>query len=454
MIAALEPLQPLDAAAMPPVLAPSMLALYAAALVVLLAAAVTSAKPFLRLLRKPAVAAYVGAGWLWVVLGMLIGPSGMNVLSAGMIESLRPLILIALGWVGMTVGLQLAAPVVRVVPALVWRWAALDAAVCGSVAVIAVVAVAPHWMTIGSDGGAWLLTPIAILSATLIGWNPETRSMLVRATGDERVLARLVTGTSGLASVAAVLVIGVLTQFVVRSDSGVPVVSVPLGMAALGAAAGVAMCAAIGIRVLLPRDDWTSSRTLIVLISIASLAAGISAELTFSPLATTLLCGVGIANIPGKFRISVWRVLSRSERAISTSFFIIAGALLAAPGGGWAWVGVLVAACVAARLALKPIAMRAATGAPQLAHGRNRATLRALPARQSALAVVIAVAMVLAEDSLLRRDMLLVVVVTGMLCAAWPLVHRSRVLRATLASARRISEQRSRVNDAPDGVER
>ncbi|MBL9140600.1 MAG: hypothetical protein JNK53_01930 [Phycisphaerae bacterium] len=414
----------LDAA--PTALAPSTFALYAAALLVLVVAALTSAKPFLRLVRRPIVSAYVGAGWMWVAFGLLIGPSGLNVLSGGMIDSLRPLILIALGWVGLTVGLQLNAPVLRMVPGLVWRWAAMDLVVCSSVALVAVAALAPHWMATATNEGVWLLMPIAIVCATLLGWNPETRSMLPRATRDERTMARLATGTSGLTGVMAVLVVGVLSQFVVRNDAGMLMVSLPLGFVALGAAAGLALCAGIGVLVLLPRSDWTSSRTLIVLMSIAALASGISMELAFSPLLSTLFCGVAIANLPGKFRFSVWQLLSRSERAVSTTFFILAGALLAAPASGAVPVLALVAACLATRLVLKPVTMHAVAASLPADSGPNRVKLRQLPTRQSALAIVIAVAMVLAEDSMLRRDLLLVVVTTGAACAAWPLLHRTR----------------------------
>lgn len=423
----------MGSAPLPPAIPASTLAIYGVALLVLVVAAFTTTRPFIRVLRLPVVGALVGAGWLWLAFGAIIGPSGLDLLNASMIESLRPLFLIAIGWVGLTVGLQLTAPLVRAVPARVWWWVALELVLCGGVATAVIVGIAPHWMMVDQASGAWLAMPIAIVAASLLGWNPETRSMLVRPGDDERVAARMASGASGLCGIAAVLGLGLVSQMVVRDTTGTPTVSLPLGMAGLAAAAGLAVCAALALHLLLRRGDWSTSRTLVVVMSVAALAAGIATELAFSPLLATLLCGAAIANLPGRLKLSLWRLLSRSERAVATVLFILAGALLVAPGTHWRWVLLIAGACVATRALLKPLAMRAVQGARD-ARGPNRAILHALPVRQSALAVIVAVAALLSEDSQLRRELLVAIAITGAVSAAWPLHVRMRAARLAVRS--------------------
>jgi hypothetical protein len=406
----------------------STLALYGVALLVLVVAALTTTRPFIRVLRTPVVGALVGAGWLWLAFGAAIGPYGLDLLNTSMIDSLRPLFLIAIGWVGLTVGLQVTAPLLKAVPGRVWMWVAAELVLCGLVAALIVVGIAPRWMAVDHAEGAWIAMPVAIVAASLAGWNPETRSMLVRPGDDERAMARMATGAAGLCGVAAVLALGLVSQVVVRDAAGTPIVSPPLGLAGLAAAAGLAVCAALALHLLLRRGDWSTSRTLVVVMSVSALAAGIATELAFSPLLATLLCGAAIANLPGRLKLSLWRLLSRSERAVATILFILAGALLVAPGADWRWVLVLAGACVVTRVVLKPLLMRA-VGVAREAREPNRRVLHALPARQSALAVIVAVAALMSEDSQIRRELLMAIALAGAASAAWPLHVRMRAAR-------------------------
>lgn len=409
------------------------MAVYAVALMVLVAAAATTTRPFLRLLRLPSVAAYVGAGWVWLLFGIGIGPHGLNALNSHMVDALRPLILVAIGWVGLTVGVQLTWHTLQRIPWLAWRWAGVDMLACCAVATVLLLWSGPNWLKVNELSSAWVLMPVVIVSVSLMGWNPETRSMLLHATQQERAAARLATGTAGLSTVLAVLLLGVASQFVVRDMEGVPEVNAPLAAAGLAAAIGLAVCAALAIRLLLSKGEWSMNRTLVVVMSVAALAAGIATELTFSPLLSALLCGAAMANLPGTLRVSVGRLLGRSERAVATLFFVLAGTLLNPPGALWPWV--LVAGCCVARLALKPFVAQLAARPALRAAGGNRRLLMAATARQSALAVVVAVAGVLSEDSLIRREILFVVVATGVVCAAPPLFARMRAARRAGASA-------------------
>lgn len=411
----------------------STMAVYAVALMVLVAAAATTTRPFLRLLRLPSVAAYVGAGWVWMLFGLGIGPHGLNALDNQVVDALRPLILVAIGWVGLTVGVQLTWHTLRRIPWVAWRWAGLDMLACTAVAALLLLGSGPSWMKVDDLSGAWVLMPVVIVGVSLMGWNPETRSMLLHAAPSERGAARVATGTAGLSTVMAVLLLGVASQFVVRDMEGVPALNAPLAAAGLAAAVGLAACAALAIRVLLSKGEWSMNRTLVVVTSVAALSAGIATELTFSPLLSALLCGAAMANLPGTLRVSVGRLLGRSERAVATLFFVLAGALLNSPGTLWPWV--LVAGCCAARLALKPWVASVAARPVLHAAGRNRTLLRAATSRQSALAVVVAVAAVLSEDSLIRREILFVVVATGVVSAAPPLLARMRAARRAGASA-------------------
>lgn len=390
---------------------PSRLLVYFAVLLLLVLAASTTARPFLRWMRHPIVATYAGGGWLWLALGAAIGPSALGLVSEEAIEHLRPAILIAVGWIGLTIGIQLDPRSLRGIPAIAWRWALLDLALSAAAAVVIVGMLVGVWYQVDLTHGAWAAVPVLVLFAVLSGWNPETRSLLRAPNGAARRLARLSTGTAALAGAMVVLVFGTASQFVVRDSMGVPHLSWNLGVVAAVSAPLFAIGGALAIRFLLRRGDWSMSRTLVVVLSLAALSAGVATQLAFSPLVTAMLAGTAVACLPGTLKLSVWRLLSRSERAVATLFFLLAGTMLAVPGSPWT---VAVAALAGAvRIWGKPLLARAVLGAELTHAGANRGAVLAGTSRQAALAIVIATSGVVEENSPALRDLLLVAVVAG-----------------------------------------
>lgn len=390
----------------------SRLLVYFAVLLLLVLAASTTARPFLRWMRHPIVATYAGGGWLWLALGAAIGPNALGVVGAEAIEQLRPAILVAVGWIGLTIGIQFDPRSLRGIPAIAWRWALLDLALSAASALVIVGALVGVWYQVDLTHGAWTAVPVLVLFAVLSGWNPETRSLLRAPSAAARRLARLSSGTAALASAMLVLVFGTASQFIVRDAMGVPHISWNLGLVAAVSAPLFAIGGALAIRFLLRRGDWSMSRTLVVVLSLAALSAGVAAQLAFSPLVTAMLAGTAVACLPGTLKLSVWRLLSRSERAVATLFFLLAGAMLAVPGSPWTLAVAVLAGAV--RLWGKPLLARAVLGG-ELAHaGPNRGAVLAGTSRQAALAIVIATSGVVEENSPALRDLLLVAVVAGL----------------------------------------
>lgn len=388
------------------------LLVYFGVLLILVLAASTSARPFLRWMRHPIVATYAGGGWLWLALGVAIGPRALGLLEDDAIEQLRPAILVAVGWIGLTIGVQLDLRTLRGIPAIAWRWAAMDLLLSISAALAISLVAMPFWLQVSLAEGAWLAIPVITLTAIIASWNPETRSLLVRPNAAARQLGRLSSGTAALASVMMVLFYGVESQLIVRDATGTPRVSWLLGAVAFGASLLFAIAGAAAIRFLLRRGDWSMSRTLVVVLSIAALAAGFAAELAFSPLLTALFAGIAVSSIPGTLRLSIWRLLSRSERPVATLLFLLAGALLAMPASPWTLaVAVLVAGV---RLLGKPLLMSLVLRGDLGKAGENRRPLLAGTMRQSALATVIVASAVVAENAPVMRDLLLIAVVAGM----------------------------------------
>ena len=137
-----------------------------------------------------------------------------------------------------------------------------------------------------------------------------------------------------------------------------------------------------------------------------------------------------MANLQGVDLRRFERFILAAEHALAVIFAIVAGVLLD-PGIGL--VGVIAAlALTVLRLLVKPISMRRALRAHRaLADGPGKSDLPvqsrlyAGAARQSPIAMVMLVSLVLAHPTESSQELLTVVVVTGLLCELLTIARRT-----------------------------
>ncbi|MGA1631278.1 MAG: hypothetical protein ACO4CI_00295 [Phycisphaerales bacterium] len=385
-----------------------------------------------RLHRNRAVAALAAGGWFAVLAGAAIGPAGLDVIDAAIFAEVRPLLVVALGWVGLIVGLQLRLRVLQAVPKVVWRWVLVDAAVSASIAIALGLAACGWWiegffeLAAESPGLVIAIVPaIAALAASNLGWAPETRSLRIELSDRTRRIAVLVSAGAGLASVIAVATLG-LTALPIAETTEAVSFDARLGLVRLGVLAGIAVLAGTAARFLLGSIERNSPQMLVVLLGLVCLVGGIADAAGIPPLLSGLLAGVVIANLPEGPSRELESVLRRGETAGAILLYAVAGVLATFEPG---WGAVLLALGLAAsRTLLKTAWMSAALrgGGEELPRGTP---LRLATVRQAPIAVAIAVSLVLVEDSQLSRTILSVVVLTGLLSSlVAPLRSLQRIL--------------------------
>lgn len=387
-----------------------------------------------RLHRNRAVAALAAGGWFAVVAGAAIGPAGFDLLDAAIFAEVRPLLVFALGWVGLIVGLQLRLRMLQAVPRVLWRWVLVDAGVSAAIAAAFGIAICGWWIEgFVSSGGSLaiaVLPALAALVASNLGWAPETRSLRIELSDRTRRIAVLVSAGAGLSAIAAILLSGLATLPV--GESAAPAgFDATLGLLRLGVLVGTAAIAGAAAKFLLGSVERNSPQMLVVLLGVVCLVGGLADAAGIPPLLSGLFAGAVIANLPEGPTRDLESVLRRGETAGAILLYAVAGVLATVEPG---WGAVIVAVGLAgSRIVLKTWWMSAALrgGGEELP---RETPLRLAAIRQAPTAVAVAVSLVLIEDSVLSRTILSIVVLTGLLSS----------LAAPLRSLeRRLVERRS-----------
>ncbi len=107
-----------------------------------------------------------------VAIGMLLGPHGVGLIHADLTESIEPLTLFLLGWVGLIVGFGADRRLPALMPKFVWPLAAMDLLL----SLLLIGGAAALFLWVQEDRPEWSVA--VLLGASAVGWSPEVRSLL------------------------------------------------------------------------------------------------------------------------------------------------------------------------------------------------------------------------------------------------------------------------------------
>lgn len=395
-----------------------------------IAATFATTRIYARLQRHRWVAALTAGGWFAMITGVLIGPRVLAVVDDTGLQPMRPLLDIALAWIGLIVGLQLRRVLVSAIPGDLVRWLRNDTAAS---MLAGIATFAAWWAIVRPDIATGVLGIAALgLVASFIGWAPETRSLRPALTPRSGELAQLVQAGGGLGSVLAILFFGFGTLFV-RFGPGDPSVVPPwIGLLELGLSAAIAVLLGFGARVLLRLTSGAPQESLVITLALVLLGAGFAAALGLSPLLNGLLTGAVIANLRDPILRDLERALQRAEPGMAVLMLIASGSLASQADLGQAVVLGLSIAII--RLVLKPIIARSTVGS---AFGdlSARDPLFLGPARVPFVAIAIAIGPAVATDDPLADTVLASVMIATLLGAVLPGIAGRRFTGETLTEA-------------------
>ncbi len=283
---------------------------------------------------------FIAIGGPFLLLGFLLGPHLLRVLTPGTLRALNPLLALGLGWVGVLFGLQLDREHLRQFPPRYLTIAWSQAAIAFGVVYIVGQLLTKAWFSFGLDAivlaaaaTACVSTPAAI---ALISNTYRTRGRITR-----------------------------LLFYVTSLDAAVGIVALGLTHAAyhtrlLGGGVALSLVEWFAISVLLgfffgvlflslTRIRPRSQELVLLLIGLVLFAAGAAFYLSLSPLFVCMIAGMVIGNL-SPVRRRAYAALSQWEQPIYIMLLVLAGALL--HFSSW-WIVPLVAAYAAGRLLAK-----------------------------------------------------------------------------------------------------
>ncbi|HKJ02376.1 MAG TPA: cation:proton antiporter [Longimicrobiales bacterium] len=263
-------------------------------------------------------------GTHFLILGFLLGPSGLGLLSDASMAGLSPFLALGLGWVGFHFGLQFDRESLAHFP---WSYHVLGAGQAiltfalflgGAYAAAFLLGVADDVspvLLVGAAATASVTTPACIAMVS--------SNFMVR--GDTRDLLFFIGSLD-----AAVGIVALQVTYSLFRPATTPGGAGELSqLALLGVAAGLGIVLGIVYVWLVRRRPATEELVLYVL-GICALAAGLALQWALSPLFVSVVMGVVVANWV-RDRQRVFALLQRWEKPVYLSFLMLAGALLDTP---------------------------------------------------------------------------------------------------------------------------
>ncbi|MHC4975950.1 MAG: cation:proton antiporter [Planctomycetota bacterium] len=436
---------------------------FLALVLVLSVSLLASSSTAARLRRSRPIALLLSGGWLWIMLGAAIGPSGLGAVDHATTRGMAPLISFVLGWIGLMIGLGAHRSIFQTLPSSVRRVTSLDTLLCvvvmGGVTLIVVSTMRERFndQTVGTHEVVWL-TGLMIVCG--LGWSLETRSLRSNET-DAGMLSMTVRGGGGLGALLSVGLWGWFCLVVTRNAGGGMLHDWVHIVQAFVALSLSVLLIGLVTRSSLRLAGESSPEMLTVFLGVVALLGGVAMRMGLPAILGGMLAGVLLTNLAGKELRRFERFLVQAEHVVAVSLSLVAGMLIDIRFGlgGLA----LAAALCAARVVFKPLVLT--SGQP---HGSVPAgtLVRFVGIRQSPVALALGVGFVMSRpDDPWTHGVLGIIVVTGLLSELLPLwktlERRAAPMTTTTtpdletgpaAEEARQADEDSEV-DAPDDVE-
>ncbi len=254
----------------------------------------------------------------WVVLGVVVGPQALGVVSGSLIDAVQSVVTVALAWLMLTTGVQYAATsrgrvgLKRVIVAL--PWAGLTAASVFFAIWFALPRIAPN-----------LVPHRLVLSLALASVSSETTRHAMRWVR-ERYAARgpLIDLLEDIACAEDIVPIGILVAiFAIAGHSKVPWLG-PGGVASVTVSLGVVLgvlCALLLGREFRLRESWGT------VLGISLLAIGVSATVGLAYVVVSFLLGAVLVLV-SRHAADIRAMLAPTERGALLPVLIVCGVRL------------------------------------------------------------------------------------------------------------------------------
>ena len=264
--------------------------------------------------------ALVVSGAEYLVLGLLLGPRGTELLSTEQLTALSPFFTLAIGWMGVSVGFRFWIPVLTRTPAILYRLAFVQslftAAIVGSA----------FWLIIWRSGMLdryQAALPAAILAAIAVASSLQGARIAARSLDHRNLAVRQLEVASGLDALIAIIMVSVaLALFhppigvLVREPTPTEWIAIALGVGVVG---GWLFHLFLG-------NERSLDRLFIAVAGAVVLTTGAANYIGMSALLPGVLLGMILVNT-ARQREQVGTLLEKVDRPLYFVMLVCAGAL-------------------------------------------------------------------------------------------------------------------------------
>ncbi len=253
---------------------------------------------------------FILLGGEYIALGALLGPRALGWINEGVVRDLEPVLAIGIGWLGVLYGLQFGRDYLSRFP--LGSFAAAFGFPVGT-ALLMSFPVAAGLQLVGHTRGPVGIAALALVAAASCT-SPMAIAIMSRGVRRMASVTYLLRIVSALDALPGILVLGLTYAFVQPVLPGAPGLLIGIGAPLL---LGLFYHRFLGY--LSSRDE-----ILLVTIGVISFVGGSAFSTSMSPLFSSFLVGVLLANLPGA-RMMLLRLLSQTEKPFYIVFLLLAG---------------------------------------------------------------------------------------------------------------------------------
>ncbi|HET8771068.1 MAG TPA: hypothetical protein VFM71_08790 [Gemmatimonadaceae bacterium] len=261
----------------------------------------------------------VVSGAEYLIMGILLGPNALGVLSEAQLELFAPVTLLTLGFLGLALGMRCHLPTLVRVPSTAWKLAFGQSLLT----LITVAAIITALLLLTEEMTLWLALPPAFALGAIAAVSlPQAVEVGARALGREGptvLMLRTSTLVDGLVGVCAFGILMALDHRIVPAFERHPTATEWAVIATgIGVTSGVLFHLFLG-------GEKSGDRTMIALAGATLLCTGAATHLGLSPLFSTTVMGVILVNT-SRQREFLQQLLARAERPLVFVMLVLAGA--------------------------------------------------------------------------------------------------------------------------------
>ncbi|MBN1574015.1 MAG: cation:proton antiporter [Deltaproteobacteria bacterium] len=276
--------------------------------------------------RAKYISPIIFSEFLYILLGLLVGPTFLNFLDAGILKALTPLVFLGLGWIGILFGIQLKFKDIVKFPKSFLGITVLQSIVSAVLVFLALML----YLTLSGRTEFYpkgLITASLFVFASMAACTSQaslaTVSREVKGSKNRNVI-NLMRYISSLDDMVAIPLVGIAFAYEGFHTIGGEIYfrwwDMLLSTVLLGLLSGF-------ILNLIIRMTGDRRELLLVIIGMIILSVGGAGYLNVSPLLMTAISGMVLANLNPK-RDEIMEILLLGEKPIFLIFLIIVGALL------------------------------------------------------------------------------------------------------------------------------